>query len=255
MQRAIEMVSNGLTLRGMLHMPERGAGNAPLVMFFHGFTGNKMEPHFMFVRTSRLLEEIGIASVRFDFAHSGESDGDFINMTLSGEISDACNILDYVLNLDGIDPGRIGAIGLSMGGAVASALAGMRKDDIKALCLWAPAGNMGELVMANNAGIGLDSVKSAGYFDRGGFRVGKGFIEDVVKLDIFKIASAYDKKVLIIHGDNDASVPLSTSERYLKYYAGRAKLHVVKGADHTFNSVPWEKELIDHTLEFFKENL
>ena len=139
MQKAVELKSQGLTLRGMLHMPDSATHKVPVVVIFHGFTGNKMEPHFIFVKLSRMLEKKGIASVRFDFGGSGESDGYFINMTLSGEIRDAHNILDYVKKLDGIDPERIGLVGLSMGGSVASALAGERKDEINSLCLWAPA--------------------------------------------------------------------------------------------------------------------
>ena len=57
MQKAIELVSQGLTLRGMLHMPENVPGKVPVVVIFHGFTGNKMEPHFIFVKLSRMLGE------------------------------------------------------------------------------------------------------------------------------------------------------------------------------------------------------
>ena len=47
MQKAIELVSQGLTLRGMLHMPDNASGKVPAAIIFHGFTGNKMEPHFI----------------------------------------------------------------------------------------------------------------------------------------------------------------------------------------------------------------
>lgn len=83
MQNAVELQSRGLTLRGMLHIPANISGKIPMVVIFHGFTGNKMEPHFILVKLSRLLETKGIASVRFDFAGSGESDGDFSEMTIS----------------------------------------------------------------------------------------------------------------------------------------------------------------------------
>lgn len=255
MQRAIEMESNGLTLRGMLHMPDNVSGKVPVVLIFHGFTGNRMEPHFIFVKLSRMLEKKGIASVRFDFGCSGESDGDFINMTLSGEISDACNILDYAGKIEGIDPVRIGAVGLSMGGAVASALAGKRSDQIKALCLWAPAGNMGELMMSGQPAGSINEVRKAGYADQNGFKVGIGFLDDVLKLDIFDIAKHYDKSVMIFHGDKDNAVPMAISERYLKYYGGRAELKVIKNADHTFNNAMWEKEVLESTVEYISREL
>lgn len=60
----------------MLHVPGDANGKLPIVCIYHGFTGNKMEPHFIFIKLSRLLEKKGIASVRFDFGGSGEGDGD-----------------------------------------------------------------------------------------------------------------------------------------------------------------------------------
>lgn len=255
MQKAVEMKSQGLTLRGMLHMPDGRESGVPAVILFHGFTGNRMEPHFIFVKLSRMLEKKGIASVRFDFGCSGESDGEFIDMTLSGEIRDAHNILDYVKKLDGIDTGRIGIIGLSMGGAVASVLAGERRDEIKCLCLWAPAGNIGELKKSDLSENDICSLRKNGFLDNKGLLVGANFYDDVDKLNIFEMAQKFHKNILILHGDKDDAVPLSTSETYLKYYGTRAELKVINGADHTFDSFEWEKEVLDSTVDFFCREL
>ena len=95
MQKAVEIESRNLTLRGMLHIPDNAPGKVPVVCIFHGFTGTKVEPHFIFVKLSRRLEKTGIASLRFDFGGSGESDGDFEDMTILTELDDAKAILDY----------------------------------------------------------------------------------------------------------------------------------------------------------------
>lgn len=252
MQKAVEIQNRGLTLRGMLHIPENAKGKVPMVPIFHGFTGNKMEPHFIFVKLSRMLEAKGIASVRFDFGGSGESDGDFIDMTISKELEDAKAILSYVKTLDFVDTAKIGVVGLSMGGAVASMLAGECKEDIQSLCLWAPAGNMGELITQGRSEEELSFVRSTGYWDAGGLLVGKEFLEDVLSVDIFSKAAAYDKNVLLLHGDNDEAVPLTTSERYLEVYETRGALHVVEGGDHTFNNKKLEEEVLEYTIGFFE---
>ena len=106
MQKAVEIQSEGLTLRGMLHIPEGISGKIPIVIMFNGFNGNKMEVHCIFVKLSRKLEKAGIASARFDYRGSGESDGDFIDMTVSGELADAKNVLDFVRTLDFVDADR-----------------------------------------------------------------------------------------------------------------------------------------------------
>lgn len=281
MQKAIEMMSNGLTLRGMLHVPDDIKGKIPVVCIFHGFTGDKMEPHFIFVKLSRMLEKMGIASVRFDFGGSGESDGDFVDMTILKELIDAKNILDYVKTLDFVDNCKIGVVGLSMGGAVASMLAGDCKEEIASLCLWAPAGVMAALALeyvkqhlASTAAEGsvnsrfdtvnqtdLDNYNDIGSgdipesFDIGGLLLGKGFIDDIIHVDIYEKASHYDKNVLILHGDMDPTVPLAASEKYLEVYGTNAALHIIEGADHTFNKKIWEDEVLDYTLGFLEGEL
>lgn len=255
MQKAIEIQSRGLTLRGMLHIPEGTEGRIPMIPIFHGFTGNKMELHFIFVKLSRMLEKQGIASVRFDFGGSGESDGDFKDMTMSKELEDAKNILQYVKTLDFVDLNKIGIIGLSMGGAVASMLAGDCKEDIKSLCLWAPAGNMANLITGGIKEEEMEYIKKVGHLDVGGLLLGYDFIEDVLSIDIYGKAQAFNKNVLLIHGDKDVTVPISASEKYLEKYETKAVLHVVEGADHTFNSKKWKDEMLDYTLGFFEEEL
>lgn len=255
MQKSVELQSNGLTLRGMLHVPEEVNQKIPMVCIFHGFTGNKMEPHFIFVKLSRMLEANGIASVRFDFGGSGESDGDFVNMTLSKELNDAKNILDYVKALDFVDNNRIGIVGLSMGGAVASMLAGDRKEDIGSLCLWAPAGVMKELIIQGLGEEGLNTIETIGYSDVGGLFIGLDFVHDIMTLDIYKKAALYDKRVLILHGDKDPTVPITASQKYLEIYGAKATLNIISGAGHTFNSCTWASEVLETTLEFLKNDL
>lgn len=255
MQKAVEIQSRNLTLRGMLHVPDGAAGKLPVVCIFHGFTGNKMEPHFIFVKLSRMLEARGIASVRFDFGGSGESDGDFKDMTISNELEDAKSILNYVKTLDFVDKNNIGILGLSMGGAIGSMLAGECKEDIRALCLWAPAGNMAELIQRDRTEEDLKLLRKTGYWDLGGLALGTSFLDDVLSLDIYEKAAPYDKNVLLLHGDKDSAVPLSTSEKYLEIYETKAVLHVIEGADHTFNRLDWEEEVIDYSIGFFEGEL
>ena len=255
MQKSVEIGSRGLTLRGMVHIPQTTTEKVPMVCFFHGFTGNKMEPHFIFVKLSRMLEAKGIASVRFDFGGSGESDGDFADMTISKELEDAKVIFDFAKSLEGVDTTKIAVLGLSMGGAVASMLAGELKDEVQALCLWAAAGNMGELVMLGRSEEDLKAISKNGFYDVGGLLVGEEFLKDAQSLDIFKKATPYDKNVLLIHGDKDMAVPLSTSDRYLEIYETRGSLHVIEGADHTFNNKEWEDEALEYTLGFLEGEL
>lgn len=252
MQKSVEIKSGNLTLRGSLHIPDKISDKIPLIILLHGFGGNKTGPHFMFVKLSRLLESKGIASLRFDFAGTGESDGEFLNMTLSGEVQDSTNILDYAKSLEFVDSKRIGVIGFSMGGAVASVLAGLRGEDVKSLCLWAPAGNMKDIVINDFIGAGLEEFEKKGYYDYEGLPISRELIKDLNSIDVYAKASGYHGRILLIHGDSDEIVSLSASEKYLEYYGEKASLVVVGEADHMFSRKEWEGDVISNSLDFFE---
>jgi alpha/beta superfamily hydrolase len=197
-----------------------------------------------------MLEKMGIASLRFDFAGSGESDGDFRDMTLTGELLDANKILDYARTLSFVDKDRISVVGLSMGGAVASMLCAGRKDHVHSLCLWAPAGNMGEIVVDNFIGDSFAEYERKGFHDVEGLTIGINFVEDVKGMDICQRSAGYDKNILLIHGDVDEVVSIKASEKYVECYGSKASLKVLSGADHTFNKKEWEEQVLEDTVEF-----
>ncbi|MBW9152640.1 alpha/beta hydrolase [Clostridium estertheticum] len=256
MQKVVEIDSENLRLRGMLHIPGNINKKVPIVIIFHGFCGDKMGPHFIFVKLSRLLERAGIACIRFDFAGSGESDGDFIDMTMDTELKDANNILNYVRTLDFVDNDRIGIVGLSMGGAIASMLAGERKSDIETLCLWAPAGNMGEIILDKHyIGANFEEFRKNGYFDIEGLLVGTKFVDNVKNIKIYEKAAEYDKKFLIIHGDKDDVVSLCASQKYIDFWGDSSLLKLISGANHTFDKREWEEQVIESTIEFLEKQL
>lgn len=255
MQQAVEIISKGNTLRGMINKPSNIIEKVPTVVILHGFAGNKLGPHFIFVKLSRLLESIGIASVRFDFAGSGESDGEFSDMTISGELIDAENIFQYVKTLDFVDTKKIAIVGFSMGGAIASMLAAQYKQEIHSLCLWSPAGNMGEIVLKDWIGSKYSDLKKDGSFDYEGDVMGKAFIKDVSKLDIYGRAKGFYKNTLIIHGDADEVVPYQASLKYIELYGHNANLSLVTGANHIFDKMEWQEEILEKTIAFLKEEL
>ena len=73
------------TTERILHLPTARDASCPAVAFFHGFTGTKVEPHRIFVKTARELAAIGFYVLRFDFRGCGDSAGDFSEMTIGGE--------------------------------------------------------------------------------------------------------------------------------------------------------------------------
>lgn len=252
MQNAISLECNGRTLRGMEHMPAVSSETpVPAVILFHSFTQSKVESHRMYVKLSRALEALHIASFRYDFSGSGESDGDFEEMTLSSELTEAHAILRQVQQDERINRNRISLVGLSMGGLVASLLAGEHPQDVQKLALLAPAGNIGQIVMAVAAQVGLDEQTRV--FDHEGNLIGRPFADELAGLDAFAQAKPFSGPVLLVHGSKDETVPLVVSERYRDVsYDGHTTLHVVEGAGHTFNKHTWELDVVETVCNFLK---
>lgn len=251
LQKATTLDVHGLTLRGMEHVPDIASSESPVpaVILFHGFTGHKLEAHRFFWKMSCALEQEGIAAFRFDFSGSGESDGDFVDMTPSGEIREAKAILESVKADSRIDSTKVSLVGLSLGGFVAGATAGDLPDAVHSLVLLAPAGSFRESVYRMSQEYGVTPDQEA--FDHAGNLVGKELRDDVMGIDVYARSKPYQGPVLIIHGTKDEAVPYQVSEKYRdEVYDGRAILNLIDGADHTFNNVEWESMVISSVVEF-----
>jgi len=247
---------SGLTLRSTVHIPDSPPGTRwPTVILIHGFSANRLEFGSSFVHMSRLLERNGIASVRVDLSGHGESDGDFFDVTITGEIAETRSVVQVVRAFDFADPARIGLLGMSMGGVVAGIVAA-EEPGIRALCLWSPAAvapfeiGSGHLKGRNIAA----QLEAKGYFDADGHRVSPALVDDITDLDVYGRARHYTGPVRIIHGDKDDIAPLTYARRYLDHY-GNAELEVVPDADHGWATVPHRTRLHQSTLEFLREHL
>ena len=65
MEQCREFLSAGQRVVATLHLPPTGP--APGVVMCHGFTGHRIEAHFLFVKAARALCAAGLAVLRFDF--------------------------------------------------------------------------------------------------------------------------------------------------------------------------------------------
>ena len=77
MEKYVEIIRDGLTLRGMMHVPDDLSQPVGMVILLHGFCDDRNEINFVHTELSKRLCADGIASVRFDMNGSGESDGRF----------------------------------------------------------------------------------------------------------------------------------------------------------------------------------
>jgi len=253
MERLIAFQNQGQNIYGMLHLPQE-SGPYPAVALLHGFTGHRSESHFIFTKQARHLARHGIAALRFDFRGSGESEGDFADMTIEGEISDAAAALDWLSAQPEIDKARLGVLGLSLGGLVAACLAG-RDSRVRALVLWAAPANLAEVLSKGAETAPRPPAPQPKGLDIGGLIVGHEFIRQVMSVRPLDEIRRFTGPTLVVHGTADHSVPPKDAQEYMNALTGPKSLLLVNGADHTFSSVAWEEEVITASTNWFAQHL
>jgi hypothetical protein len=253
-ERLIEFPNpRGKTLRGMLHLPAASKRPAGGVVLFHGFTGDRMESHWIFVNCSRALAQAGFASLRFDFYGSGESDGEFREMSLRGEIADGRAAVAFFRGQTGIDPARVGLLGLSLGGVVAAALA--TSVQAKVMVLWSAVAHTARLRdLVKQSAKKVPGKPGALEFDAR--EISPRLIEDVLKVEPVRHLARYKGPTLIVHPEKDEAVPISHAHDFLQAAGAYAKeLAIIAGADHVYTRIPWEQEVIVRTVQWFRRYL
>ena len=185
----------------------------PMVMLCHGFGGSKEGQMFDLIADS--LCQHGIASIRFDFNGHGQSEGEFVDMTVPNEIEDAQKVFEYVRDLRYVD--GVALVGHSQGGVVASMLAGqLSADDIAAVALMAPAAVLrDDAIRGNTMGATYNPLDAPEYVELyGGRKLGRNYITSAFRLPIYETAAKYTGPALIVHGTADRVVPYTYGIRY-----------------------------------------
>jgi pimeloyl-ACP methyl ester carboxylesterase len=282
MERPVSFESDVL-LRGVLNAPD---GAVVAVVFSHGWSGYRCGPHRMFVNAARRFAEAGIASLRFDFRGRGDSAGDAAATDLDGMIADLLAAAEFVRSETGIE--RIYPLGLCSGGNVALGAAATARGHapearsaeggtgFAGLVLWStplftPQKPKGDRARRRAFFI-ADYAKKLfrretwaklvrGKIDfRGVARTVKGREAPEgrnpkdSRRDIMADLAGFRGRALFIYGsrDDEAIGAPETYAAFCKEHGIPAAFHTVDGANHSYYSVAWEREVIETTLDWLQ---
>lgn len=268
----VNFENEGLNIIGTLAMPATDEA-VPLVLLFHGFKGERDElpivntEEAMYSRTARIFAERGIATLRIEFRGSGESEGLWEDTTFTGQISDALVALDFAQTVEGVDPERIGIIGLSQGGLVAASAAG-QDARVKSLVLWSaaanPASNFSALLPMEliQQGLALPDGEALPVTLPWGEETSmkRAFFEELFTVDPVAAITAYSGPMLVVVGSRDTTVypQPQQGQVFLNYHEGEEALVVLDG-DHVFDVLATGPEVVDqaifNSLAWFMETL
>ena len=261
--------ARGETLVGVLHQPAQNARGALLLL--HGWSGYRTGPHQMLTRASRHFGARGWASLRFDFAGRGDSEGDAALATLATMQSDARVALRQ---LQTQVQGPVVAVGLCSGCEIAVALA---SDDVAAIALWSapifaalPAQSGQEKKRAANlkkyarkllnpqtylkiARGQVDTAAVSRAMAGGGGAASKnvessepGQLPPGFRRAALERWRQFDRPILQIYGDADP-IASAAQQWYATASAQPPLVRWVAGANHSFYGLAWEREVFELT--------
>lgn len=213
---------------GQVYVPKGAGEQMPTVIFSHGFGGN----YQVGTQYAQALAENGYVVYCFDFcggSQQSRSDGSTLEMSIFTEQADLEAVIDMMQEQDFVDKENFFLMGTSQGGVVSAITAAAHKEEVKGMILFYPA-----FVLVDDTKERFECVQDIpDTYDQMWMTVGRAYAENLLDYDVYEAISAYDKDVLLIHGDADSIVPLSYSEKAAELYDS-ARLEVLPGAGHGF---------------------
>jgi uncharacterized protein len=227
-------------------------GKTPWFIFSHGFTGHRLGPGYLFVRMSRALAEKGISSLRFDYSGSGESEGEFQEMTIATMQADLLSAVRLVRKK--FDPSAVVLCGHSLGGMIASLICADAKPS--GLVLLSPVADPKGIIRRRQAI--MDAGPNArGYYENGPHEMTLAFLDGLKSVDpIASLIQGFHGRLLLIQGDADASIAVNESRTYV--HAAMEKgietaYHILKNADHNYSAVTHFEKICSSVTSWAKE--
>ncbi len=263
--------SRGIQIPVTLAMPAGDPdGPAPLVVLVHGHGGTR-EENGAFTELASVLGEIGIASIRMDFPGCGDSTESFTHNNITNMLHDVDATLEFAMAQPGIDTGRIGMLGYSMGGRL-TMLKVADEPAIGATVLWAPVALDGSKAMVDVFG-GKEQYQalrdealrrgSAVFTTLWGQEqeLGAKFFDDLERSEPLKAIARYRGDLLVVHGAADDAIHVENGRTASQaaLATASAELKVIPAAGHGFGFFDGEPdvraEVLGATVDFFAARL
>jgi pimeloyl-ACP methyl ester carboxylesterase len=248
MRRNIDfIVSDGEILRSTLY-GEQNLGRGAFIVFVHGFKGFKDWGFWPYA--GEYLASQGHTSLAFNFSHNGvgeklfdiDQPDRFARNTFSREIRELSEIVQAVRSGHfGDHRGLpIALVGHSRGGGIALTVASLRRE-VSAVVTWSSISFFDRYTERQKA-----KWREDGYFEALNQRTGQlmrlhtDLLDDVDLnkhdlLDLEKSVGRLEVPYLIIHGDQDMTVPVREAINLHSWSDSRAThLRIVPRTGHTF---------------------
>ncbi|MTI87312.1 MAG: alpha/beta fold hydrolase [Balneolaceae bacterium] len=200
--------SLGDTLSARIDLPEHTPPKAT-VLFAHCFTCSKNLK--VVSNITRILAELGFATLRFDFTGLGESEGDFANTNFSSNVEDLVAAYHF-LKKEKQAPAIL--VGHSLGGA-AVLQAAHSMDSVKAVAtIGAPAD---PAHVKENFSLSINEIEHKGEAEvtlaGRTFTIKKQFLDDLASNRMTKYINTLNRALMVFHSPIDNTVGIDNASQ------------------------------------------
>lgn len=244
----------GLKLAATLYTPKK-KGKFPGIIFLTGFSQNRNDIHV--VSLCQELVKLGFASISFETAGAGESEGEISEFSLTNYYNDVDVIYEYFVSLPYVDREKIGLVGHSLGSVVTLLYAAKNPINIKALCAIMPFVHFSDLHMHipmskwQQEGF-MTYTKSNGQKEK----LPYSFVEDADRANVLDIVNNLIQPKLIIMSKADGVINPLVSQSIYDHASEPKELFVLDDVEHTYRKNTKGIEKVNKkVIAFFKENL
>jgi esterase/lipase len=236
----------GHMLDARLELPS--ATPAAYAIVCHCFTCTK--DTITVFRVSRMLAELGIAVLRFDFTGLGNSKGDFAQTNFTTDVADVLAAVKFLR--DNYEAPSL-LVGHSLGGT-AMLEAARHIEDIKAVVTIASPSqpdhvlhHFGHALTMLEQGISASIEVAGRHYD-----IEPQFLEDLHQYDMQQRLTSLHKPVLIFKIMNDALVDSENANEISAWTGGPSRIVTLDKADHLLSNKEEARLVADEISEWFK---
>lgn len=203
------------------------------VLFCHGFRGERTGPNRTFVTAARRLARQGVASLRFDQAGSGDSEGDFLESRFTDWIATIRAITEE-LEAEGR---RVALWGQSMGAS--AAICAAAHLDVLAVVAWVPDANVDPFIPDPH-----------GFVEEGGQRVRNVFWQEAHEADVAGALVRMTAPCFLLFGTADEYVSAENRGALIEAVGHHDRVDVPQGWPHSSWTLDQADDAIERSIDF-----